>query len=180
MRSGSCGRFPRCGSRTDVDLAAVLKVIHALVGIVLVIGLVGRWVTLVYAARLDDIRVLRGVLGLGVIFERMVIASSLFVLVLGLLTSIAQDRPFLGPLQGAPVDWLFVSLVLYVSVSFLVPLVFLPRGRVFQGVLDDATKRGEVTDELRLAFRDRVVVSAHVYEMVAVTIVLVLMIAKPF
>ena len=163
-----------------MDLPTLLKVIHALVGIVLVIGLVGRWLTIAYAARLDDLRVLRGVLGLGVIFERMVIASSLFVLLLGVLTAMAQGRPFLGPLQGAPVDWLFVSLVLYLSVSFLVPLVFLPRGRIFQGALNDATNRGEVTVELRAAFRDRVVLGAHTYELVAVTIVLILMIAKPF
>ena len=163
-----------------MDLAGVLKVVHALVGIVLVIGLVGRWVTLAYSARMDDIRVMRGVFGLGVIFERMVIASSLFVLVLGILTAMAQGRPFLGPLQGAPVDWLFVSLVLYLSVSFLVPLVFLPRGRIFQGALADATNRGEVTLELRAALGDRLVFWAHVYELVAVTVVLVLMIAKPF
>ena len=163
-----------------MDLAGLLKLVHALVGIVLVTGLVGRWVTLGYAGRIGDLRSMRAVLGLGVIFERMVIASSLFVLVLGLLTAMAQGRPFLGPLQGAPVDWLFVSLILYLSVSFLVPLVFLPKGRVFQAALDEATTRGEVTDELRAAYRDRVVLGAHVYELVAVTIVLILMIAKPF
>lgn len=39
---------------------------------------------------------------------------------------------------------------------------------------------GVVTDSLRTAFRDPVVFAAHVYELGAMVVVLVLMIAKPF
>ncbi len=61
------------------------------------------------------------------------------VLVLGMATAIAQGRPFLGPFQGAPVDWLFVSIVIYLSVIPVIPLVFLPRGKVFAAALEEAT-----------------------------------------
>jgi uncharacterized membrane protein len=143
-------------------------------------GLVGRWVTLAHAAHVTDIGALRQVLQVSARFERIVIIGSLAVLVLGVATAIAQGRPFLGPLQGAPVDWLFASLIVYLSAIPLVPLVFLPRGRVFDAALEEATAEGAVTPRMRTAFRDPVVFAAHVYELGAMVVVLVLMIAKPF
>ena len=77
------------------------------------------------------------------------IVGSLVVLVLGIATAIVKGIPFLGPLQGGRVDWLFVSLLLFLSVIPLVPLVFLPRGRVFDAAMADAEARGEVTPALR-------------------------------
>lgn len=158
----------------------VLKVVHALAGVWLTAALIGRWVTLGQAARADDVAGLHGVLRVSARFERGVILSSMAVLLLGIGTAIAQGRPFLGPLQGAPVDWLFVSLLVYLSIAPLVPLIFLPRARVFAAALDEASARGAVTDRLRAALRDRVVFVAHVYELAAVLVVFVLMITKPF
>jgi hypothetical protein len=43
-----------------------------------------------------------------------------------------------------------------------------------------AEAQGEVTPALRAAWADPVVKAAHVYELGAVTVVLVLMLAKPF
>lgn len=143
-------------------------------------GLVGRWITLGAAARATQIRDTQTLLGLSARFERIVIMSSGFVLLFGVATAIAQGRPFLGPLQGAPVDWLFVSLLLYLSAIPLVPLVFLPRGRVFGGALEDAIRDGTVTERLRAGFADPVVRMAHVYELGMTFTVLVLMISKPF
>lgn len=163
-----------------LEPANLLKLIHALVGVLLVAGLVGRWITLGYAARMTDVVALRQVLAVSARFERIVISTSIAVLLLGLVTAWAQGRPVLGPIQGAPIDWLFVSLVLFLSVLPLVPLVFLPRGRVFDAALKEATTHGAVTDRLRVAFRDRVVLAAHAYELGAIVVVLILMIAKPF
>ena len=101
------------------------------------------------------------------------------VLVLGIATAVVQGRAFLGPLQGVSVDWLFVY-VAYVSIIPWIPLVFLPRGRLFGAALADADARGVVTPELTAAFRDRVVFSGHVYELAAIIGVFILMIAKPF
>jgi len=163
-----------------IELANPLKLIHALVGVWFVAGLIGRWVALGYAARASDIASLKAALGVSARFERMVIFGSAIVLLLGIGTAIVQGRAFLGPLQGGRVDWLFVSLLLYLSVLPLVPLVFLPRGRRFAAALASADQQGRVTAELTTAFRDPVVFSAHVYELVAVTVVLGLMLAKPF
>jgi hypothetical protein len=113
-------------------------------------------------------------------FERQVMIVPFFVLILGIATAVAQGRPFLGPLQGAPVDWLFASLIVFLSPLPLIPLVFLPRGKAFEAALLDAEAQGAVTDRLRSAFRDPVVFAAHVYELGATVVVLILMIAKPF
>jgi hypothetical protein len=161
-------------------IAEPLKVAHALTGILFVGGLVGRWIVLGLAERADTIASMRTLTRAAGPFERIVIQGGGLMAVLGVLTAIAQGRPFLGPIQGAPVDWLFVSIVLLLTVQPLVPLVFLPRGRVFAAALEDATGQGEVTPRLHAAFRDPVVRAAHVYELGAVTVVLVLMIAKPF
>lgn len=159
---------------------SILALVHALVAIVFVAGLIGRWVTLAAAERSLDLGAVRTLTSVSAPFERMVIVGSLLVFVLGILTAIVQGRPFLGPLQGAPADWLFVSLVLFLTILPLVPLVFIPKGRVFDAALEEATRAGRVTPALHAAFRDPVTRAAHVYELAAVTVVLGLMLAKPF
>lgn len=162
------------------EIADLLKLVHALVGVLFMAGLIGRWVALGYASRMTELKSFRLALAVSARFERIVIGTSLFVLMLGLLTAVGQGRPFLGPIQGAPVDWLFVSLVIYLSVSFLVPLVYLPRRRIFVAALQEADRQAEVTDSLRLALNDPVVFAGRAYELGAMVVVLVLMIAKPF
>jgi hypothetical protein len=157
-----------------------IGLIHAVVGVAFVAGLIGRWLVLAAAARVDDLAGLRAWLRASEPFERIVILGSAATGILGLATAIAQGRPVLGPLQGAAFDWVFVSVVLFLSILPLVPLVFLPRGRVFAGALADAEQRGEYTDDLRRAFHDRVTRVAHVYELGAVTVILILMFTKPF
>jgi hypothetical protein len=163
-----------------VTLAALVVLAHALVGIVFVAGLIGRWITLAAAARATDLAVVRTLTQASAPFERMVTLGSLILLVLGIAAAIAVGRPFLGPLQGATVDWLFVSLVLYLSIVPLVPLVFVPKGTIFAAALEAAEARGEYTPELRAAFHDPLTRAAHAYELAAVTVVLVLMLTKPF
>ena len=81
--------------------ANVLRLVHALVGVVFVAGLIGRWIALGHAARAGDLTWMKAALGISGRFERMVIAGSLLVLVLGIATAMAQQRAFLGPLQVA-------------------------------------------------------------------------------
>ncbi|HEU0235742.1 MAG TPA: DUF2269 family protein [Candidatus Limnocylindrales bacterium] len=163
-----------------MTLSSVLVLAHALVAIVFIAGLIGRWVTLGAAARATDLPAVRALTRASAPFERMVTLGSMILLALGIAAAIALGRPFLGPFQGGSVDWLFVSLVVYVSVVPLVPLVFLPKGRIFAAALEAAEARGEYTPELRAAFHDPLTRAAHVYEAAAVTVVLVLMLTKPF
>src|SRR6187399_3255686 len=111
--------------------ASLLKIAHSLLGVWFIAALIGRWVALGAASRAADVKAQRGMLTVSSRFERQVMIVPTFVLILGVATAVAQGRPFLGPLQGAPVDWLFASLVIFLSPLPLIPLVFLPRGKVF-------------------------------------------------
>jgi hypothetical protein len=159
-------------------VTGLLVAAHALIGAVFLGRLIARWIVL--AERADTLATMQTLTRAARPFERIVIVGSALVLVLGVAAAIAQGRPILGPLQGARVEWLFVSLILFLSVLPLVRLVFLPRGRVFDATMEDAVARGEVTGELARAWRDPVVRTAHVYELVVVSVVFVLMVAKPF
>jgi hypothetical protein len=163
-----------------VDPGTILKVVHAVLGVWIIAALFGRWTTLRQAARTDDIMAVHTLLRLSDRFEWMVIRIPPVVLVLGVATAIAQGRPFLGPFQGAQVDWLLVSILVYLSVLPLVPIIFFPRSRLFGVALADADAAGEVTPALTAAFDDPVVGWAHIYEFVAIVTVFVLMITKPF
>jgi len=161
-------------------MAGYLHLAHALVGALFLGALVGRWIILGLAERAESLPAMRILTRAALPFERTVMVGSTLVLVLGIATAIAQDRPFLGPVQGAPVDWLFASVVLFVSLVPLVPLVFLPRGRLFDAAMADAVARNEITPALVAAWRDPVMRAAHVYELTIVTLVFALMINKPF
>jgi hypothetical protein len=163
-----------------VSLTGLIVLVHALAGIAFVAGLVGRWIVLAAAARANDLPSMQTLLGVSAPFERIVVIGSGVAGVLGLAAAFAQGRPILGPLQGARVDWVFVSVVLFASLIPLVPLVFLPRGRVFGAALADAQATGTTTPRLLAAFHDPVTRAAHVYELAAVTVIVVLMLAKPF
>lgn len=73
-----------------------------------------------------------------------------------------------------------MSLVLFATTIPLVPLVFLPRGKVFEGALSSAVAERRMTPELRAALRDPAVAAARVYEKVVVALVIALMVTKPF
>lgn len=164
-------------------LAPWLRLIHALTGILLVAGLLGRWVALSqaeHAAHAEELTTVQGLLRTSSVFERIVIPASIAVLVLGLLTAWSYGYPLLGSLQGRGGNWLPLSLLLYLSTLALVPLIFLPRGRQFSAALDEAVARRRVTPGLVAAFGDPRVRAAHIYELAAVVVVLILMLARPF
>jgi len=160
-------------------LSGGLALIHALIGVAFVAGLVGRWIVLATAVQARTLPEIRTVLRAAVPFERVVQVSSLLVFVFGVATALVEHQPFLGPLVGAPVDWLFLSLVLYISILPLIPFILLPRGRILEQAMRDAEVHKEVTPALRQAFTDPVVRVAHLYELGAVTMILGLMFAKP-
>jgi len=161
-------------------MTGVLVVGHALLGILFFCGLVGRAIVLWRAEHAETIEAMRTLAAAARPFEWIVIRLGSVALLLGLAVAIVQGRPFLGPIQGGHLDWLFASILLLLTVAPLPPLVFLPRGRVFEAALADATTRGEVTVELRAAWRDPVTRAAHVWELVVLTTVLALMLFKPF
>jgi Predicted integral membrane protein (DUF2269) len=160
----------------DLSLASTMVFLHVAAAFAFVGGLIGRSVTLGRARRSQDLAEIDTLVAAAGPFERMVTQGSLAVLVLGLITVWAQERSFVQ--DGG--YWLLSSLLLYLSVGLLVPLVFLPRGRVFEAAIGEARQQGRVTPELSAVFRDPVVAFARTYEAVVVGVIVALMVLKPF
>jgi len=155
------------------DLA---KLVHVLVAFGFIAGLLGRWVLLHSAAHAAEVESVYQLSQAAAPFERLVIMGGNLVLPAGLLTAWAQGYAWLGLTTG----WMLISVVILLSVVPLVPLVFLPRGRIFEAAMASARAAGTVTPELRAAFADPMVAFAHWYELTAVGIVVALMVLKPF
>jgi hypothetical protein len=160
----------------DVTLASLLLFLHVAAGFWFVAGLVGRSVALGRARRSVDLPEIETLLPIADRFERMVIPGSIAVFALGLLTMLAQERPFFE--DGG--YWLLVSTLLFLSTGLLVPTIFLPRGKAFEEALEAARSQAEVTVELVGAFRDPAVAFARIYEALAVVVIVALMVLKPF
>ena len=151
--------------------------LHVVAAFWFVAGLLGRNVTMARARTASDLRMLDELVTLSGRFERMmVIPGSIAVVVLGLLAAWALGQP----LAGSNDWWLLTSLLLFVAIGVLVPVVFLPHGKVFEHALADAKARGEVTPELRTALRDPAVRNARAAELLVVAVIITLMVTKPF
>ena len=151
--------------------------LHVAVAFAFVAGIVGRDLTLHKARTSTDVNVAGALVELAGRFERILVKPGSFaVLAAGLWAAFARDYSF----TGSGNRWLLLSLILYVSGIPFIPLVFLPRGRVFERALMQAREKGEVTAELSAAFHDRAVAFARNYELVVIAAIIVLMVTKPF
>jgi uncharacterized membrane protein len=159
------------------SLASWLKLLHVLVAFGFVGGTIARNLALREAARSSEMSSVSTLVGLAGRFESlMVIPGSIGILVSGLLATWAQHRPMFE--HGA--YWLAASLGIYVGLLTLVPLVFIPRGKVFDAALASAQRGGVVTPQLTAAFRDPAVWVARNLQALAVAFVIALMVLKPF
>jgi uncharacterized membrane protein len=159
-----------------VSLADVLQLLHVLSAFAFVAGLIGREITLTRARRASEIHDVEVFVGASAPFERSVTIGSTLVLVFGLATMWAQHLPW----WGQNTRWVTVSLLLYLTLIPFVPLVFLPRGKVFERAMRESTEAGRRMPALEAAFADPAVAFARNYEKVVVAIVIVLMVTKPF
>jgi hypothetical protein len=110
----------------------------------------------------------------------MVIPGSQTVLLFGLFSAWLQGLPLLGAFSGAQANWLLISLVLFVGLTPIVMVLLIPRRKVRTAALDLALARGTITPELQAALADKVVMRSRATELLVVTVILVLMILKPF
>lgn len=160
---------------------AVFRFLHIISAVMFVGGLFARQLVRAYARKATDVHVFAELsLGAGRIERIMIIPGNLAVIVFGVIIAIMADAPIFGFLQGASANWLLVSNLLLVSGLVIVPFVFVPRGKIFDAVLEKALAEGQMTPDLQTALDDRVVKLAHIYEEVSVIIVVALMVLKPF
>ncbi|MGZ8583177.1 MAG: DUF2269 family protein [Actinomycetota bacterium] len=152
----------------------LVVLVHVLVAFAFVAGLVGRDITIAQARRSSALSSITALLAVANRFDTIVKIGSIAVLVFGLVAMVVGD------LSLSDNGWLIASLALYVALGLLVPIVFLPRGRVFEAALAHAKQRGEVTPELTAAFHDPAVALARNAELVIVAVIIGLMVLKPF
>jgi hypothetical protein len=158
-----------------------MKFLHVATAMWFISGLLGRTLTMWQASKTSDVRKIGTLVHLAGYFERwMVIPGSLAVLGFGLITAWFQGWPILGFLQGSSTNWLLVSTLLYLSMIPIIKFIFLPRGKIFETALEQATAQGIVTSDLNAAFHDRAVGIAHLYELVITVFITLLMVLKPF
>ena len=144
--------------------------------VALVAGLVGRWVLLTRAARIDDVERAHFLAEAAGPFERMVQTTSPVLLLAGLATAWAQGYDWLGLTTG----WMLLSILLVLPILVMIPTVFVPRGRAFETEMAAALAAGQVTPGLRAAWADPAVAFARRYELAAIAAIVVLMVLKPF
>ena len=156
--------------------ADAAKLLHVAIAIVFVSGLIGRSVMLTRAARADDPETAYLLSQAAGPFEQIVIRGGPWLIGAGLLTAWTQGYPWLGLTTG----WMLASVLLLLTLIPIVPLVFLPRGRIFEVEMESARQQGVITDGLRAAFADRAVAMARRWEFVMIALVVTLMVTKPF
>jgi len=164
-----------------MSLLLVVHFLHIASAIWFIGGVLARQIVRAYAKRSDDVQRFAVMSeAAGRIESTMVIPGNFAVIVVGVILGLMTGAPILGFLQGASRNWLLVCNVLLLIGSLNIPLVFLPRGRIFDAALKDALARGQMTPELRASINDRIVRTVHFEELSLLAVIVFLMVFKPF
>jgi uncharacterized membrane protein len=162
-------------------LYLLIRFLHIASAIWFLGGILARQIVRTHAKRTDDVRRFAAMSeAAGRIESTMVIPGNLAVIVFGVIVSLLIGAPIFGFLQGAERNWLLVSNIILLLGFLNVPLIFLPRGKLFRAALEDALAKGQMTPELRAHLDDPVVRIAHTYELVSMVAIVYLMVFKPF
>jgi len=158
-----------------------VKLIHVICAIALISGLTGRELTRAWARKAKDIAGFNSFIELSIKFENLFVKPGTFlVLLTGIVISLMQGWPLLGFIQGFSSNWLLTSLIIYLLSVPLIVFVFQPRGKIFRESLNDALAQNKITDELTLAFNDKIIRTAHITELILIIAIIYLMVVKPF
>ncbi len=162
-----------------MTLYTFLKLLHVLSSMWLVTGLLGRAVALSSARRAPDMRILKAIADVSGRLENLMIAPGIFaVLVTGIATAVVGGISLLGPVDGGPL-WVFVPLVIMLFAVATTP-VTLSHDRQWGQALEDAARRGVVTERLRPFLDARAMLRRYAPDISAVAIIVVLMVLRPF
>src|SRR5829696_1176404 len=155
--------------------------LHIMSSIMLVGGTFARQIVRAYAKKSSDVKMIAELYNAAGQLERIMIRPFTgFVVLFGVIYALMVKAPVLGFLQGAAQNWLLVTNIMVLLIPFPIVFFFIPRGKIFEPIMQDALVKGEVTPELREQLYDPATRRVHLLEMGAVLIVVVLMVFKPF
>ena len=165
-----------------MNLYLFMKLMHVLTAFWLISGVVGRGLAFWRAGKARDVQAVRALLDVSEFFERYaVIPVSVAVLMFGLIVTWMQRWPLFGFLQGASMNWLLVSSVLFIGISTLIaPLGLVARRKERTRALEEALEQGTITERLSAALNDRVVIRFRTVEFILLIVIIILMVTKPF
>jgi uncharacterized membrane protein len=164
-----------------MSLLLVVRFLHIASAVWFIGGVVARQIVRAYSKRTEDVQRFAIMSeAAGRIETSMVIPGNFAVIVFGVIYGLMIDAPILGFLQGASRNWLLVSNILLLLGFFNIPLVFIPKGKLFDVALKDALAKGQMTPKLRAQMDDRTVRIVHFIELAALAVITVLMVFRPF
>lgn len=159
----------------------LIIVVHVFGAMAMVAGVIGRELTRIQMRATHDFKTFLGLLELTGRFDKLLVQPTGFVIALsGIALAVIEGYPLFGFLQGGQVNWLLAANLLVITILLLVVFVFVPRGRRYDVMLQEAKRQGEITPALRAEDRDPVVVWAHRVENAATLLIVFLMVTKPF
>lgn len=155
--------------------------LHIMSSIMLVGGMFARQIVRAYAKKSPDVKTIAELYrAAGRIEGVMIRPFTGFVVLFGVIYALMIKAPVFGFLQGASQNWLLVTNIMVLLLPFPIIFFFLPRGKIFEPIMQDALVRGEVTPELQKQLHDPAMKRVHLLEMVGVVFVVFLMVFKPF
>ena len=158
-----------------------LAFIHVTFAIIFVGGVMARQVVRLQLHTSHDIVSLVSASdAAGRIENLMVIPGNIAVIIVGFLLAAQTNAPILGFIGGDSENWLLVSNLLLILGLMMVPFFFLPHGKRFALILDDAVKAGEITPALRSEISSPSVRIAHDAELLVLMVIVALMVTQPF
>jgi len=147
----------------------------------LVGGIFARQIVRGYAKKSPDVKVISELYkAAGRIETVMIRPFTLFVVLFGVIYAAMIKAPIFGFLQGASQNWLLITNLMVLLIPFPIIFFFIPRGKIFEPIMQDALTKGQVTPELREQLHDPAMERMHLAEMVGVVIVVILIVFKPF
>jgi hypothetical protein len=162
-------------------IALLLEWIHITSAFMFIIGVVGHYLTVTHAAKEKDVKVVKGLMTLGLKFEKFfILPGEALLFFAGLFAAWRGNVPILGFLQGGNVNWLLVSLILFISSFPLIMLVDVPHEKLVNKKLEEALREGRVTPDLQAAFADKTVRAVEIYGLAVIAVIVFLMVMKPF
>lgn len=155
--------------------------LHIISSIMLVGGIFARQIVRGYARKSSDVRVISELYqAAGRIETVMIRPFTGFVVLFGAIYAAMIKAPIFGFLQGADQNWLLVTNIMVLMIPLPIIFFFIPRGKLFEPIMQDALAKREVTPKLREQLHDPAMKRMHLLEMVGVLFVVVLMVFKPF
>src|SRR5215207_9484475 len=132
-----------------MSLLLVVRFLHIASAIWFIGGVVARQIVRAHAKQTDNVQRFAIMSeAAGRIESTMVIPGNFAVILFGVIYGLMIDAPILGFLKGDSRNWLLVSNILLLLGFLNIPLVFIPKGKLFDLALQDALAKGQITPEL--------------------------------